>query len=150
MTVLDRARTFISRRGRQEPVDEKAVAQGFFERLEVGDVEGAMALTTPDGEFQAVALGVKGTIGGEGQELLEELRRALPDVTLQVTRLFVDGTQAADLFGIVNQEKHVDVKTVWLLHVTDGRIDGIRAYWCQNQLYRRLGVKRLDRVTITA
>jgi ketosteroid isomerase-like protein len=162
MTVLDRARTFISRRGRQEPVDEKAVAQGFFERLEVGDVEGAMALTTPDGEFQAVALGVKGTIGGEGQELLEELRRALPDVTLQVTRLFaghdgtavaevfVDGTQADDLFGIVNQEKHVDVKTVWLLHVTDGRIDGIRAYWCQNQLYRRLGVKRLDRVTITA
>ena len=112
-------------------MDEKAVAQGFFERLEVGDVEGAMALTTPDGEFQAVALGVKGTIGGEGQELLEELRRALPDVTLQVTRLFaghdgtsvaevfVDGTQADDLFGIVNQEKHVDVSDTAVAHVVE-------------------------------
>src|SRR5205085_900938 len=112
--------------------------------------------------YLETALKNQGAVFDEGQELGEELRRALPDATLQVTRLFaghdgtavaevfVDGTQADDLFGIVNQEKHVDVKTVWLLHVTDGRIDGIRAYWCQNQLYRRLGVKRLDRVTITA
>src|SRR3989442_12620957 len=108
MTVLDRARTFISRRGRQEPVDEKAVAQGFFERLEVGDVEGAMALTTPGGEFQAVALGGKGTIRGEGQELPEKLRRAPPQSTRPVPRPFagpagrpvaeglVDGTHARD------------------------------------------------------
>ena len=143
-------------------VNEGAVAREFFERVEAGDVAGALALTTSPGDFCAVALGVKGTIGSEGREFLEELRRALPDLTLQVTRLLagrdgtavaevtVDGTQADDLFGIVNQENHVDVKSVWLLHVTDGRIDGIRAYWCQNQLYRRLGVKRLDRVTITA
>lgn len=138
------------------------IARGFFERVEVGDLDGASALTAPEGGFQAVALGVNGTIGKEGQAFLDELRRALPDLTLTVTRLFVgrdgtavaevfvDGTQADDLFGIVNQEKHVDVKTVWLLHIADGRIDDIRTYWCQNQLYRRLGVKRLDHVTITA
>ena len=143
-------------------MDEQAIARGFFERVEIGDVAGALTLTTPEGGFQAVALGVKGTIGDEGPGLLEELHRALPDLTLTVTRLFVgrdgtavaevfvDGTQADDLFGIVNQEKHVDVKTVWLLHIGDGRIDDIRTYWCQNQLYRRLGVKRLDHVTITA
>jgi ketosteroid isomerase-like protein len=143
-------------------MDEQAIARGFFERLEVGDVDGALALTTPEGGFQAVALGIKGTIGIEGRTFLDELRRALPDLTLTVTRLFVgrdgtavaevfvDGTQADDLFGIVNQEKHVDLKTVWLLHTADGHIDGIRTYWCQNQLYRRLGVKRLDHVTITA
>jgi ketosteroid isomerase-like protein len=162
MTVLERARTLISRRGGQEPVDEQAVARAFFERVEAGDVAGALALTTPGGDFQAVAVGMKGTLGSEGHEFLQELRRALPDLTMTVTRLFVgrdgtavaevflDGTQGDDLFGIVNQEKHVDVKTVWFLHVAGGRIDGIRAYWCQNQLYRRLGVKRLDRVTITA
>lgn len=143
-------------------MDEQAIARGFFERVEIGDIAGALALATPDGRFQAVALGVKGTIGNEGRAFLDELRRALPDLALTVTRLFVgrdgtavaevfvDGTQADDLFGIVNQEKHVDVKTVWLLHIDDGRIDDIRTYWCQNQLYRRLGVKRLDHVTITA
>ena len=143
-------------------MDEQAVARAFFERVEAGDIAGALALTTPGGDFQAVALGLKGTIDSEGHGFLEELREALPDLAMTVTRLFVgrdgtavaevfvDGTQADDLFGIVNQEKHVDMKTVWFLHVAGERIDGIRAYWCQNQLYRRLGVKRLDRVTITA
>jgi ketosteroid isomerase-like protein len=140
----------------------QAVVRDFFEQVQAGNVETALALTAPDGTFQAVPLGVKGTIGGEGREFLDELRRALPDLTLRLTRLFVgrdgtavaevfvDGTQADDLFGVVNQEKHFDLKTVWLLPVAGGQIEGIRAYWCQNQLYRRLGVKRLDRVTITA
>ncbi len=143
-------------------MSEHAVAAEFFAKVEAGDLDGALALTTPGGDFQVVPLGVKGTIGTEGRQLLEEMRRALPDLTLQVVRhfvgrdgtavaeVFVDGTQADDLFGVVNQEKHFDMKTVWLLHTSEGRIDGIRAYWCQNQLYRRLGVKRLDRVTITA
>jgi hypothetical protein len=29
-------------------------------------------------------------------------------------------------------------------------MESLIAYWDQNQLYRRLGVKRLDKVTITA
>jgi ketosteroid isomerase-like protein len=149
-------------------VDAHQIARTFFDQIEAGDVEGALALTTPDGDLEIVALGMKGTIGAEGRQLLEELRSALPDLTVALRRLFagrdgtavaeitIDGTQADDLFGIVNQEKHVDLKQVWLLHVTDvangpdGQIDGIRAYWCQNQLYRRLAVKRLDHVTITA
>ena len=44
----------------------------------------------------------------------------------------------------------MDLDQVWFLHVHDGAIDHIKAYWCQNRLYRRLGVKRLDHVTITA
>jgi hypothetical protein len=32
----------------------------------------------------------------------------------------------------------------------DDRISAVTAYWDQNQLYRRLGVKRLDKITITA
>jgi ketosteroid isomerase-like protein len=50
----------------------------------------------------------------------------------------------------VNQEKHLDIDQGWLLRVADGRVRSIRAYWCQNQLYRRLAVKRIDHVTITA
>jgi len=30
----------------------------------------------------------------------------------------------------------------------DGRIVAIDAYWCQQQLYRRLGVKRFDQIAI--
>ena len=44
----------------------------------------------------------------------------------------------------------MDLDQVWLLHVGDGAIDRITTYWCQNRLYRRLGVKRLDHITITA
>lgn|SRR2546427_10944218 len=162
MKLRERTRTFIERMGRHETVDEMQVARTFFERLGAGDVEGALALAAPDGDAQVIPLGIKGTIGVEGRHLLEELSAALPDLSLAVRRLFVgadgtavaevtiDGTQGADLFGIVNQEKHVDLKGVWLLHIEGGRIDGIRAYWCQNQLYRRLAVKRLDRITITA
>jgi ketosteroid isomerase-like protein len=66
-------------------------------------------------------------------------------VVLEVT---MEGTQATDFLGIVNQEKHVDVDQAWMVWVREGRVRGLRAYWCQNQLYRRLAVKRLDRVSI--
>ena len=87
----------------------------------------------------------------------------LPDLLVRVRRLFVtgdntavaeitiDGTQADDFLAVVNQEKHVDLDQAWMLKVTpDDRISAVIAYWDQNQLYRRLGVKRLDQVTITA
>ena len=67
-----------------------------------------------------------------------------------VAEITIAGTQAADFFGIVNQEKLMDLDQVWFLHMSDGVIDRIKAYWCQSRLYRRLGVKRLDHVTITA
>ncbi len=67
-----------------------------------------------------------------------------------VAEITIEGTQAADFFGVINQEKLMDLDQVWFLHVHDGVIDRVKAYWCQNRLYRRLGVKRLDHVTITA
>ena len=53
-----------------------------------------------------------------------------------------------EVFAVLNQEKHIDVDQVWLLASRDGRISSITGYWCQNQLYRRLAVKRLDQVAI--
>jgi hypothetical protein len=72
--------------------------------------------------------------------------------SLDIARTFFArmDAQAADFFGIINQEKLMDLDQVWFLHVKDGVIDRIKAYWCQNRLYRRLGVKRLDQITITA
>src|SRR5205807_4129428 len=106
--------------------------------------------------------GLEGSGGKGGTPVFEQLASAFPDLQVRVRRLFIgkdktavaeitiEGTQARDFFGILNQEKLMDLDQVWFLRASGGVIDQIKAYWCQNRLYRRLGVKRLDRVTITA
>lgn len=138
------------------------VARNFFTRMDARDTSGALALVTPHASITLVPLNLQGDAEEVGRPYFEQLISAFPDLAVRVRRLFVgndgtavvqvtiEGTQAADFFGIINQEKFMDLDQVWFLHVTDGAIDRIKAYWCQNQLYRRLGVKRLDHVTITA
>ena len=102
-------------------------------------------------------------MAADGASYLRELARSFPDLLVRVRRLFVtgdntavaeitiDGTQAGAFLAVANQEKHVDLDQAWMLKVTsDDRISAVIAYWDQNQLYRRLGVKRLDKITITA
>jgi len=139
-----------------------SLARAFLERMGAHDVEGALQLVEPQATVDLVPLKLQGPAAEVGRCYLEELVRAFPDLQVHVKRLFVgsdgtavaevvvEGVQAADFFGVVNQEKHMDLDQVWLLHVEAGRIDRVRAYWCQNRLYRRLGVKRLDRVSIIA
>ena len=63
----------------------------------------------------------------------------------------MEGTQAGEFLAVANQEKQFDLDQAWMLTITpDDRISAVVAYWDQNQLYRRLGVKRLDEITITA
>ena len=138
------------------------VARNFFTRMDARDMSGALALVTSHARVNLVPLNLQGDAEVVGRHYFEQLTSAFPDLSVRVRRLFVgndgtavvqvsiEGTQAADFFGIINQEKFLDLDQVWFLHVTDGAIDRIKAYWCQNQLYRRLGVKRLDHVTITA
>ena len=139
-----------------------AVARNFFTRMDARDTNGVLALVTSHASVNLVPLNLQGDAEVVGRLYFEQLTSAFPDLSVRVRRLFVgndgtavaqvtiEGTQAADFFGIINQEKLMDLDQAWLLHVTDGAIDRIKAYWCQNQLYRRLGVKRLDQATITA
>ena len=138
------------------------IARNFFARMDAHNTNGALALVTSHASVNLVPLDLQGDAEVVGRHYFEQLTSAFPDLSVRVRRLFVgndgtavvqvsiEGTQAADFFGIINQEKFLDLDQVWFLHVTDGAIDRIKAYWCQNQLYRRLGVKRLDHVTITA
>jgi ketosteroid isomerase-like protein len=137
------------------------IARTFFARLDARDANGALALVTPHATVTLVSLKLQGDAEDVGRRYFEQLASAFPDLSVRVRRLFVGndntavaeitiaGTQAADFFGIVNQEKLMDLDQVWFLHMNDAIIDRITAYWCQNRLYRRLGVKRLDHVTIT-
>jgi ketosteroid isomerase-like protein len=130
--------------------------------MAAGDVDRALGLFSPGAEMELVPLQQSGAASDLGRTYLSKLKAAFPDMMVHVRGAFagtdgtavvevtVDGVQAADFFGVINQEKHLDLEQSWLLHVTDDKIDWARAYWCQNRLYRRLGVKRLDHVTLTA
>ncbi len=137
------------------------IARTFFARMDARDANGVLALVTPHAKVTLVPLNLQGDAEDVGRRYFEQLASAFPDLSVRVRRLFVGndntavaeitiaGTQAADFFGIINQEKLMDLDQVWFLHLNDAAIDRVKAYWCQNRLYRRLGVKRLDHVTIT-
>ncbi|MEV0227166.1 nuclear transport factor 2 family protein [Streptomyces sp. NPDC050704] len=144
-------------------MNARKVAQEFFDHLQAGDVDKVLSMMTPDAAASLVPLRVNGSMAVEGADFLRELASCFPDLVVYVRRLFVtadstavaeisiEGTQCATFLGTANLDKHVDLDQAWLLAVgPDGRIGSVTAYWDQNQLYRRLGVKRLDKIAITA
>ena len=145
-----------------EPLSARNLAEEFFARMEAGEVDEILGMMTPEATVSLVPLDRHGPVAADGASYLRELSGSFPDLLVRVRRLFVtgdntavaeitiDGTQAGDFLAVVNQEKHLDLDQAWMLRVTpDDRISAVTAYWDQNQLYRRLGVKRLDKVTIT-
>jgi hypothetical protein len=141
----------------------RSLAEQFFVQMEAGEVDEILGMVTPDATVSLVPLNRHGPMTADGAYYLRELARSVPDLLVRVRRLFVtgdntavaeitiDGTQADDFLAAVNQEKQFDLDQAWMLKVTpDDRISAVIAYWDQNQLYRRLGVKRLDKITITA
>jgi ketosteroid isomerase-like protein len=138
------------------------VAETFFDRIGRRDIDGAFELVAPDATARLQGVGVTGTMKHEGRAYFDGLARAFPDLYLRrrslwvstegvaVVEITIEGTQADDFFDIVNIEKHMDLDQAWLLTIGDDLlIHDATGYWCELQLYRRLGVKRLDRVNIT-
>jgi predicted ester cyclase len=137
----------------------KELAQAFFDALIGLDAEAAIGLADPGAFIEVVPANIKGTAAEEGRRFVTSLIKAFPDLSIRlhsvldtpelaVASVTMEGTQAAGFLGILNQEKHVDVEQAWMFWAAQGKISGIRAYWCQNQLYRRLAVRRLDRISI--
>lgn len=123
------------------------------------DVDAALSTVADDARVTVYPLqvvdGGKDVIG----TLLQDVVRSFPDLLLKVRSVLelgrvvvaevkIEGTQAADFLGVVNQEKHLDIDSAWRFTVTGEEITGIDVYWCQNQLYRRLAVKRTDQIAI--
>jgi steroid delta-isomerase-like uncharacterized protein len=131
----------------------------FLDALGRRDVEAALSLTAADVAVTVHPLGVTGTGPAALRPVLAGLADAFPDLLLTVRRLIatgdvvtalvkVEGTQAGEYAGVVNQEKHLDLDEAWRFTVAGGAITAVTAYWCQQQLYRRLAVKRFDQVAI--
>jgi len=134
-------------------------AAEFWQAISDRNVSAAFARVADDAEVKIPPAGILGT-AREGREFFASTLAAFPDLLLtvkksftctdgvNVTELKLEGTQAADYFGAINQEKHMDIDQVWLLGTEDGVIRSITGYWDLTMLYRRLAVKRLDQVAI--
>ena len=134
--------------------------QAFLDAVGRRDVTAALAVVAP----QAVVTvhparasrghgpGVLGprwmTWSGRFPDLLVTPARVITTGDVVTALIKVEGTQAADYAGAINQEKHLDIDQAWRFAVTGGLITGVAAYWCQQQLYRRLAVKRFDAISI--
>lgn len=123
------------------------------------DVGAALASVADDVRVTVHGLGVSDEGIEAIRHVLADIVTAFPDLRVTTKALVrtgevvtaqikVEGTQGADYAGAINQEKHLDLDEAWRFEVRDGRIVAIDAYWCQQQLYRRLGVKRLDQIAI--
>ncbi|MGK3204273.1 nuclear transport factor 2 family protein [Amycolatopsis sp. MEPSY49] len=131
----------------------------FLAAFELGDIAAALSVVDASARVSMYATGLRGAGKAELGEFLTDTAVAFPDLRLTVRRtietgpvvtveLKLEGTQAADYLGAINQEKHLDVDQAWRFTVDGDRITGVDAYWCQNQLYRRLAVKRLDQISL--
>lgn len=134
-------------------------AARFWNAIRDRDVERAFAEVDEQATADIAPAGVSGR-KEEARAFFAETVTAFPDLLLTekssftgsdgtvVTQLKMEGTQAADYLGVINQEKHLDLDQAWLLGTGNGRITSIKGFWDQNILYRRLAVKRLDSVSI--
>ncbi len=142
--------------------DAQSLALELLEQLGSRDAEGAGALVVADATVDFGPAGTSGNFAQRGAKFFLDLITAFPDLRMNVRSIMgdsetavveitVEGTQGADFLGIHNQEKHLDLDLdqAWVITASDGKIASIQAYWCQNQLYRRLAVKRLDQISIT-
>ncbi|RVU28160.1 nuclear transport factor 2 family protein [Streptomyces antnestii] len=131
----------------------------FLTAFGQGDVATALSVVDESVRVNLYATGLRGAGKAELGQFLVDTATAFPDLRLTVRRtieagpvvtveLKFEGTQAADYLGAINQEKHLDVDQAWRFTVEGDRIAGVDAYWCQNQLYRRLAVKRLDQISL--
>jgi steroid delta-isomerase-like uncharacterized protein len=136
-------------------------ARAFFDAISHGRADGALELVGADA---TVVIEPTGTAGGHAElaAFLAAATAAFPDlaITPRSVRAFPDGrvvaevifsgTQSAPFLGASNQGKHVDLEQAWVLGFAADEITAVTAYWDQNQLYRRLGVRRLDDVEATS
>jgi ketosteroid isomerase-like protein len=135
------------------------VVARFLDALVRRDVDGAMSSVADDVRVSIAPLHVQGASSAALRTVLDDLVTAFPDLLITVQRtiatgdvvtvqLKVEGTQAAPYAGAINQEKHLDLDQAWRFTVAGDAVVAIDAYWCQQQLYRRLAVKRLDQLAI--
>lgn len=150
----------------------QSTGEALVRALNARDLDAAVALCDPDGVAVLPHLREPGTLGADARDYFAELINAFDDLRVSIRAHFsaaagqtpvdaggaavetlelrVAGTQSGDFLGIDNQEKYCDLDQAWRLTISDaGSITRLRCFWDQAALLRRLGVRRLDDITIT-
>jgi steroid delta-isomerase-like uncharacterized protein len=137
--------------------DAESLALALFKLLNVCDVSSVSALVAADAEVDFGPAGITGSFADKGMPFLQNLSTAFPDLRVRVRSILgnsqtvvveitLEGTQSADFLGIPNQRKRIEIDQAWVLSASRGKIASIHAYWCQSQLYRRLGIRRPEQI----
>ena len=133
--------------------------QVFLEAFARHEVDAAVALADPQVSVTVHPLGLHDQGQDALRQVLADLVHAFPDLMINVSRVITtgdvitalfkaEGTQAVGYAGAINQEKHLDIDQAWRFVIGGGLITEVAAYWCQAQLYRRLAVKRYDKIAL--
>jgi predicted ester cyclase len=143
--------------------EARAIAEAFLHRVSTGMIDSALALVDPNASADLTALNLCGPASNVMRRYVLDLAEAFPDLKLRIRRLFVgldgtvvaevtiQGTQAAELWGIASRGRVLELDQAWLLHLEENmRVKRVGAYWCQYQLCKMLGARRLDRVSVGA
>jgi predicted ester cyclase len=141
--------------------EARTIAEAFLHRVSAGMIDSALALLDANASADLIPLKLRGPASHVMRRYGLDLAEAFPDLKLQIRSLFVglDGTvvaevtiqgaQAAELWGIPSRGRLLELEQVWLLHLEKNmRMDRVGAYWCQYQLCKMLGARRLDRVSV--
>jgi steroid delta-isomerase-like uncharacterized protein len=140
-------------------VSPRETVEAFLTGFRHRDVDAALSTVADSAQVTVFPLDLVQQGKAELRTVLEAIATAFPDLHLTVrsvielgrvvvVELKIEGTQATDFLGAINQEKHLDIDSAWRFTVTGEAITGTEIYWCQNQLLRRLAVKRTDQVAI--
>lgn len=131
--------------------EARAVAERFFERFGLGDLDGAFALFSPD----CIALTPSGPLNNEKHhKAAQALKRALPDSSMELVRVIehgeavyvtgrFKGTHSGDLatpMGTIPASgKTLDLIFVDYFRVVDGRIVECEAVRDRLEMILQLG-----------
>jgi predicted ester cyclase len=140
--------------------DARSLGLVLFDRLDAHDFEGAAALFAADAKLELDPAGIAGTFAQHGVQFFRDLIDAFPNLRVRVRSVMgnpatavvettLQGTQGADFLGIRNRGRDLHIDQAWVISASQEKIVGMRGYWCQCQLYRRLGRTRLDEDSTT-
>jgi predicted ester cyclase len=140
--------------------EARAIAEAFLHRVSTGMIDSALTMVDANASAELTPLKLRGPASEVMRRYVIDMAEAFPELALRIRRLFVglDGTavaevtvqgvQVAELWGIPSRGRVLELDQVWLLHVDDNmKMDRVGAYWCQYQLCKMLGARRLHRIS---
>src|SRR6202011_6145152 len=129
--------------------EARAIAEAFLHRVSTGMIDSALTLVEANASADLTPLKLRGPASAVMTRYAIDLTQAFPELRLRIRSLFVgldgtvvaevaiEGTQAAELWGIPSRGRVLELDQVWLLHVDENvKMDRVGAYWCQYQIGR--------------